>query len=756
MQHRTRSLGLRVALLAGVALCIEVDLLHGQQAEGEIPPIRRFQVTRAGSEIEIDGVMDEPAWSDAVSIDLPWEWFPGDNTPAPVATDCRVAFDDTRLYIGCRALDQDPAQVRAHLADRDDLDRLLQDDHLGFLLDTFNDQRRAFQFRVNPLGVQADAILSTSEGFEDFSWDAIWDSKGNITADGYVVEIGIPFRSLRFPAGEQAQTWGFQAFRSYPRSVRHRIASSWTDRNNTCLLCQTNKLDGLEGIAPGHNLEFDPTFTSSRTDTIAGFPDGDMDDGDIEPELGLTAFWGVTPGLMLAGALNPDFSQVEADVAQLEVNARFALFYPEKRPFFLEGADYFLTPIDAVFTRTVVEPLAGLKLTGKEGKNAVGVFATQDTLNNLIMATNQASVPISLDQDVTGGVVRYRRDVGGSSTVGVLYTGRLADDYYNHAAGVDAFWQISSANSMRLQYLYTFSDLPDEVAETWGQATEAFEGDGIAVEFQHVSRNWGAWAEYLDLDPDVRADFGFIRRVDLREIDVGVQRVVWGSSDGWFSRLDLGVGYERTEDHDGLLTDQSVSAFAGYSGPLQTELGLMVSADKEYFDGVTYDLVRGHGHIEIRPSGKLALTLFAALGDAIDYANSREADELQIGPGLSLAVGRHFRMDLDHSLQRLSFEGDKIVTEYLTQARLLYHLNVRSFVRLILQYRDVSRDPDMYELPVEPETEGLFSELLFTYKVNPKTVLYLGYSDTRLGNNDASLTQTGRTFFLKIGYALRV
>jgi hypothetical protein len=201
------------------------------------------------------------------------------------------------------------------------------------------------------------------------------------------------------------------------------MSSHSIDRSNSCILCQENHLVGFENITPGHNLEFDPTFTAGRTDTRPDFPDGSFQKGDSNLDPGVTARWGMTSNLALNGTLNPDFSQVEADAAQLDVNTRFALFFPEKRPFFLEGTDFFSTPLEAVFTRTVVDPAWGIKLTGKQGGNGIGVFATRDDINNLLLPSNQESAFAHLDQNVTGSVLRYRRDVGSGSILGVLYTG---------------------------------------------------------------------------------------------------------------------------------------------------------------------------------------------------------------------------------------------------------------------------------------------------------------------------------------------
>jgi hypothetical protein len=743
-----------LAVVAFICIASQSNSLFGQPREEGIPPLRSFRVARAASEIRVDAVLDEQAWSDAVGIDLPYEWFPGDNVRPPVETDCRVTYDTNNLYLGCRAFDPAPSQIRARLADRDGL--TIQDDHIGFLLDTFNDRRRAFQFRVNPLGVQMDAILSTSEGEEDFSWDAIWNSAGRITPDGYVVEMAIPFRSLRFGASQEAQTWGFIAFRSYPRLDRHEIGSSYNDRDNTCRLCQADRLDGFEGISPGRNLEFVPTLTASRTDAREDFPVGDMVSDGLETEPGVTVHWGITPSLILNAAVNPDFSQVEADAAQLEVNERFALFFPEKRPFFLEGADFFASLLQPVFTRTVADPLVGLKFTGKEGKNAFGVIVTLDRINNLILPSNQMSVPTSLDQEVTGAVVRYRRDAGRASTLGVLYTGREATGYHNRAFGLDGYWQISRSNSVSFQYLRTYTKYPADFALTWGQKTDSFVGNGLRIDVWHQSRNWMGGVSYEDLDPDFRTDAGFVARVDIREIDTVVARTFWGAPDAWFTRLIVGAWVNRKEDHDGRLTDQSTGLVASYEGPLQSELSVDLGTFKEYFDGVTYGLNRGRFNFKIRPSAQFSLSLSTVLGDAIDFANSRKADNLRLIPSVQLSLGRHWRIGLNHKLQRLSLRGEKIFAENLFQTDLSYHLSVHSFARVILQYRNVSRNTDLYSAPVEPGEEHFFTQLLFSYKLNPRTVLFLGYSDNRLGLHDISLTHTDRTFFFKVSYAWRV
>jgi hypothetical protein len=725
----------------------------GEAQPRAIPPRRTLPVHRASGPIAIDGALDERAWTEAARLDLPYEFFPGDNVPPPVATDCFVTYDDSHLYVAFHARDPEPSAIRAHLADRDAITTFQQDDHVGFQLDPFDDERRAFQFRINPLGVQADAIFSELDGIEDFAWDAIWKSAGRISGDGYVIEVAIPFNQLRFPRGEGALTWGFDAFRSYPRSVRHRISAAYQDRNRSCLLCQANKVTGLAGISPGKNLELDPTLTGQRTDRRADFPQGPLRRDDQQADLGLTARWGVTPSLTLNGAVNPDFSQVEADVAQLSVNTRFALFYEEKRPFFLEGVDFFSTPLQTVYTRTVADPRGGLKLTGKSGPDALGVFVARDDVTNLLLPSNQASELVSLERPVWSGVLRYRRDVGQASTVGLIYAGRDGDAYHNHLFGVDAFWRASNTDTLRLQYTRSDTLYPDEVVASRGQKAGSLAGGGLFADYNHASQSWAWSASYQDLGPDYRADSGFIPRVDVRTAQGSVARILRGEAGHWYAQLNLQAIALRTEDHAGRLTDAKLGAEVVYNGPSQSLLDVTLSRSKTYFGGVTYDLDQVELVGEIRPSGSLRINVTGTFGDAIDFANGRKGDGVRLGPEVQYRAGKRVELRLSHGLERVAVEAGRVFTANLTQGRAVYYLGTRAFARVILQYLDLDQNPELYAEAVEARTRHLFSQLLLSYKLNPQTVVFLGYSDNARASGSVALARSDRTFFVKLGYA---
>ncbi len=245
------------------------------------------QVPRANGPIEVDGKLDEQAWSSALALELPYDTRPGENTPAPVETTCFLTYDDKQVYLGCRADDPDPQTIRARLSDRD---RAFNDDFIGMIIDTFNDERQAYEFFVNPLGVQMDLTNDDVNGNEDESWDAIWNSAGRITETGYETEMAIPFSSLRFQSGGEDQTWGIDVVRFWPRDHRYRLALNRLDREVSCYLCQTSKITGFAGAQPGKNLEVNPTFTAGYTEEIdSGNPTGGLATDSDEFDLGLNA-----------------------------------------------------------------------------------------------------------------------------------------------------------------------------------------------------------------------------------------------------------------------------------------------------------------------------------------------------------------------------------------------------------------------------------------------------------------------------------
>lgn len=718
-----------------------------------IAPPGSCAIPRVDDVLHLDGVLDEDLWAKAAVVPLPYEVEPGNSTPAGVETRCLLAYDLNNLYVAFHALDSDPASIRANLIDRD---QAYRHDYVGVALDTFNDGRRGFEFFCNPLGVQMDLSRNdlNREQNEDETWDAIWGSAGKITTDGYVVEMEIPFASLRFPRTEDMQTWGIVCFRTRPRELRYQYSSMPIDRDRDCFICQAGKATGLRGIRPGRSIELDPTLTSHRRDSREEFVSPALAKGPVKADLGLSARWGITPNLSLNAAANPDFSQIEADAVQLDINTRYALYYAEKRPFFLEGSDFFGTPLDAVYTRAVADPDWGVKLTGKEGPHAIGMFVTRDNRTNLILASNQMSDLVSIDRPATTSVVRYRRDVGASSTAGILLTDREGSGYHNRLYGADGFIQMTGSDVLLLQVLGTSTRYPgDRVNWEMVPPGRAFGGFGAHVGFNHEDEHWAFWLNGTELDHGFRADAGYIPRVDVRQVETGINRRIYGVNT-WFSRLDFSADVEQANETSGRMTDRTVSVEASYIGPMQTGVELDGAAWKEEYAGRMYSgaLLR-RLHFEFQPGGSFKGWFSGGAGDVIDYANRRAATRLSGGPGFNLDIGRHLHAMVDHTYEHLDVHGRRLYTANIIDSRIAYQFNMRMYARLILQYENIDRHPDVYTFPVEPRTRHLYSQALGSYKINPRTVLYLGYSENREGRRGIHPRPLDRTFFLKIGYA---
>ena len=356
--------------------------------------LSNYNIPRVDTKPRIDGQIDQGEWSQAKRIPVNIETNPNDNVPAEVEAQALLMEDGEVLYVAFIALDPDPDQIRAFYRDRDSM---WNDDWVSIVLDTFNDERRAFEFFANPYGVQADAIQDDVNGDEDESWNAIWNSAGQINEDGYVVEMAIPMKQLRFTPSETNQTWGIDLVRFYPRDRGTRIANNPRDRNISCYICQISKADGFANLTQSRNLEIIPTITSTavenRNPAMAGW---DSESTDAEGSLDVR--WGISQDLYLNATLNPDFSQVEADSAQLDINNTFSLFFPERRTFFLDGADYFDTFERLVHTRNISDPDYGLKLTGKSGDHTYALLTANDVNTSFLIPRSLGSRVASLGE----------------------------------------------------------------------------------------------------------------------------------------------------------------------------------------------------------------------------------------------------------------------------------------------------------------------------------------------------------------------
>jgi hypothetical protein len=460
----------------------------------------------------IDGKLDDEVWKTAAVLKDFYQIQPGDNLIPENRTEVRLGYDMRFLYIAFHCFD-DPTKVRATVAKRDDI---WNDDYVGILFDTFNDQRRAYEFDFNPLGVQADGIWTEGQG-EDFSLDLVMESKGMVTTDGYTIEVAVPFKSLRYVSGKD-KLWGMHFWRRTKRL--NNSLDMWIplDRDKGSWLAQEGHLTGLDGISTERTLELIPSLTVSETGKrkVTHFVNEPV---KLDP--GLTGKYSLTPTVTLDFAINPDFAQVESDQLVVTANQRFPIFFAEKRPFFLEGIDIFQTQIAAVHTRTIVDPDVAVKLSGKINRNTFGLMLASDNGPGNFSEEDRASAILSLadprnrliDKNASVGVLRLKRDIGKSdSFIGFLGTYRRFVDQYNELAGFDGRFRIDKQTTFSWQVLGTRSRnqffFPEE-----GQTLDRRENGFIyAVDYNQGGRHFGHEFSMVGRTRYYRADVGFNRR----------------------------------------------------------------------------------------------------------------------------------------------------------------------------------------------------------------------------------------------------
>ena len=729
------------------------------------------------AQIRVDGRLDEAAWAGAALLGGFTQSRPAEGTPASQRTEVRVFYTPRDLYIGVRAYATDPSRIRSTLAERD---QITSDDHIRILLDTFADQRRAFVFFVNPLGIQQDGILAEGRGI-DFAPDFLFDSRGHLTGDGYEVELRIPLKSLKFPAGDE-QRWGFNVIRVIPATSAEE---SWAPRGQSAPseLAQSGTLRGIRGLRPGRLFEANPTLTARREGSIGerGFRRG-----PTEPDVGVNLKYGITSELTLDATVNPDFSTVEADADQITVNERFAISLQEKRPFFLEGADLFSTPETLVYTRSVVDPAVGARLTGKVGALNLAYLGAIDEAP---LASPGRFAPRA--ERAIFNIARLRRDVGtGGSTVGVLATSRQTGSAFNHVAATDARIRFGEVYTFGAQVggSWTRSWVPDPLGrdsagapgERQAVSTEDAVGHIAHLYLDRTARRWGYIATVRDIPSDFRTETGFVRRRGITELSAYNRFSWYGAAGALVQRFDLRQGAGRVYDDRGFWRgDEAVegslqlTAESQLRGNLAVEVGLerafytLDLADYADFtrpgsgDGVeTGDsLVAANRRmgglsgisLQVESSyfktADLGVELF--VGGTPIFAEGTRGVETGIGAEVALRPTRSLRVDgsLGYSVLHRASNDSRYSRALVPRLRVEYQITRAFAVRGLAQYSveevDVLRAPDGGEylrdgepfrlrrgnLPsyLEPQLNPLRLDVLLSYRPSPGTVAFLGY-----------------------------
>jgi hypothetical protein len=702
-------------------------------------------IMRNSAPIVLDGSLDDVAWQTAAKIDRFYETSPADNTPPKVNTIAYVMYDERYFYIGVRADDPDPKKIRAPFVDRDGV--IGTDDNIAIFLDTRNDKRSAIELRVNPRGIQADGIYNDANGSEDFSPDFYYDTAASIDARGWSAEFRIPFSSLRYGSADP-QTWNILVWRNYPREFRYGIHSAPLPRGSNCLVCHTHPIVGLTGLPAASHFIAAPYVTAqqiAQPEAGLGTP---LDGGKFETDAGLDLKWTPTANNAFDLTLNPDFSQVESDVAQITVNQRFAVFFAEKRPFFLEGFDLFDTPMQVAYTRTITSPRFGVRATGKQGSTAYTLLITEDRGGGLTIIPGPVSSDFApQDFQSYATIARVRHDVGSSFFGAVLTSREIDGGGHNRVFGPDLQWRPNDFDEITAQFLVSDTTNPDrpDLSPVWNG--ESFRSHAVEAEYERQTRRYDTFAGISDFGDDFRADLGFIPQVGYRELTVGggLRYYPEGRTISYF-RPSVVLSRQTNQDNDKIyeLVSLGINGFGAKN--LQFS-ALFRPREKILVDGQLLEQTYGTFFVQFDPSRRLPrITLDTRFGQQIDFGGARVGNGAFIG--LAATVRPHDRLDLQFNVNRewLDVDSARLFTADVQRVRAQYSFSSKSMLRVIAQYVDTEFGDGTHD-------GSFLGSVLYSYKLNWQTVLFAGYGDDRVLTETNDLQKAGRSLFFKVSYA---
>jgi hypothetical protein len=741
------------ALAAMLLLCLAASVHAQNQTAAPAPPAPPpLPIPRTTAPVTIDGALDDAAWQSAAVIDQFYETSPGDNIPAKIKTTAYITYDAKYFYIGVKADDPEPQRIRAPFVDRDGV--IGTDDNIAVFLDTRNDKRSAIELRVNPRGIQADGIFNDANSNEDFSPDFYYDTAAQITSEGWSAEFRIPFSTLRYGSADP-QTWNILVWRNYPRDFRYAFHSAPMRRGSNCLVCFTHPLTGLSGLPDAAHFVAAPYATAQQVSRPEGSLGSNLESGDSDFDAGVDVKWNPSANHAVDLTVNPDFSQIEADVPQILVNQRFAVFFPEKRPFFLEGFDLFDTPLQVAYTRTITDPQAGVRATGKLGNTAYTLLTTRDEGGGgTIIPGPTRSGFAFLDAESYDTIARVRHDLGGGFVGGVLTDREISGGGHNRVIGPDFQWRLPE-NTFTTQFLVSDTENPLRPTEHPEWNGESFSSHAFNAQYAHRDRKWDYGLQYYDVGDEFRADLGFVPQVGYRQGLGYLGRSFYPeNSKVRFVRPSVLVDYQ--QDRDGNVIFETLSLGVGGFGAKNTNFGVLLRLGEKIRVG---DELLEQNYVQVDyqfdPHRRIPrITFGIRAGEQIDFDNAREGD------GLSLSVGAnirpHDRLDLQFNVNRdtLDVEGGRLFTAMIERMRAQYSFSAKSLVRVIAQYVTNDYDPALYPYFTVPEKDGAFlGSVLYSYKLNWQTVFFAGYGDERLLLENDHLARANRSLFFKISYA---
>jgi hypothetical protein len=698
---------------------------------------------------------------------------PHDGEKVTEPTEAYLGYDEKNLYVVFVCFD-DPKKVRARMSRREDI---YDDDQVEVLLDTFHDRRRAYAFQTTPLGVQWDAIWTEAareeqtSGNWDVSFDTVWDSRGKVTDRGYVVLISIPFKSLRFPAAQQ-QEWGIILYRGI---VRENEDSFWPHISYKLQgrLGQAATLKGLEGISPGRSIELIPYGVMRGFRALDRRDPGNpyFQHAVAQGEPGMDAKFVIHDHFVVDMTANPDFSQVESEDPQITVNQRFAVYFPEKRPFFLENEDYFRTPLDLFFTRSIGDPSAGIRLTGKAGPYSAGVITTDDRSPGL---TVPDSSPLSGTRSYFN-VARASRDIFNQSSIGAIYTDweYPAAHEFNRIGGIDTRLKFNANWTLEGQAVVSSTNLGGSYRAGPADRLD-LKRDGLHFSYEGI---------YDDISPGFITVPGFVNRVDIRELYQTID-YRFRPKKGWVLDWGPSLNQRYVFDHQGTRLDTDYAPYLAIQGRGQTFIYLFPYEElrerlrpQDFFTLTHNQDYHEHGsRVSVQTSyfPKVTVGVGYHWGDGVNFvppANMAPflARQDTANGTLTFRPLQPLKVENTYLFERLRTigTGHGIFNNHILRSKWNWQFTPQLSLRVILQYNSLlANTPGTTALyTFLPTSKQFNADFLITYLVHPGTAIYVGYnSDLQnlnvvpgagVFNTNKRYINDSRQFFVKVSYQFR-
>ncbi|HAW08813.1 MAG TPA: hypothetical protein DCW42_06560 [Bacteroidetes bacterium] len=705
--------------------------------------------------IKIDGKLDDEGWKSAGVASNFSEYNPGDRVKPKADTKALVTYNNEYLYIAFICYD-DPSKIRYSYTDRD---ASFNDDNVGIILDTYGNAEWAYEILLNPLGLQND--LRWTPSGEDPSFDFIFYSKGIINDAGYQVEVAIPFSSLRFP-NKPEQIWRVTFWRNHVEDTKRQYTWAALSKDEPCFPCQFGYLKGINNVKSVNRLELLPSVIAHQSGELSDLsnPSSAFDNGKVKGDASLGMKYSITPSVTAEATINPDFSQVESDVAQIDVNSTFALYYSEKRPFFQEAGDLLNSSMDLIYTRSINDPLFGARLTGRLNKTSIAVVSAYDEHSPYIIPSEERSFFIERGKSLSN-IVRFKQSFLENSYIGTIFTDQRFDGGSGSILSLDGKIQFLDNYLFKFQVANSYTSEPNDSTLTIGvndlkfddnKHTEKFDGESywgraIYTRLERHAKLWNFNFGYDEWSPTFRANNGYITRNNIRQISASTNLAFYPDSK-YIDMVNPEIDISRIWNFDGIRKDQWIMPFLYIQFKAQTNISMWYLWSQERFRGLYFPGIK-RGGFNLNTNFMEAFALYFSIESGRMIARNLPTPILgkgnNINFGMDIKLFRRFFIEPSFDFSNLKDPNTQeiIFNGYILRAKFTYQFTRELFCRIVVQYNQFA--------------DVLDFEPLIYYKLNPFTIFYIGSSLNYLDyENDNNFTNTHRQFFLKLQYLFQI